>query len=150
MTAFITTAAMRRMIEDWEGLVLTAYRDVVGVLTVGYGHTGSDVIPGLTITAGQADTLLSNDLHKFEVSVNAMCGEAATAQNQFDALVSFAFNLGAAALKTSTLLRLHLAGDYDGAAAEFPNWDHAGGQVVAGLLRRRQGEQAVYLNGTYA
>jgi lysozyme len=148
MTDFVTTDAMRKMIETWEGCVLTAYRDMVGVLTIGYGHTGPDVTPGITITAEQADTLLTNDLHKFELSVNGMCGSAATTQNQFDALVSFAFNLGAAALKTSTLLKLHLAGDYAGAAAEFPKWDHAGGEVVPGLLKRREGEAAVY-TGTY-
>jgi lysozyme len=150
VTDFITTDPMRGMIETWEGCVLTAYRDPVGVLTIGYGHTGPDVTPSQTITQVQADTLLINDLHKFELTVNALCGSALTTQYQFDALVSFAFNLGGNTLKTSTLLRLHLAGDYAGAAAEFPKWDHAGGEVLAGLLRRRQGEAAVYRNGTYS
>jgi lysozyme len=150
MSDFLTTVPMRQMIENWEGDQLTAYRDPVGVLTIGYGHTGSDVIPGLTITEDQADVLLTNDLHKFELAVNALCGSAPTTQNQFDALVSFAFNLGAAALKTSTLLALHLAGNYPDAADEFLKWDHAGGEVLPGLLARRQGEAAVYLTGTYS
>ena len=150
MSDFATTAQMRSMIEGWEGCELTAYRDPVGVLTIGYGHTGSDVTPGLTITQAQADALLAQDLHRFEISVNGLCGTAATTQNQFDALASFAFNLGAANLKTSTLLKYHLAGQYQQAADEFLKWDHAGGQVLPGLLRRREGERAVYLNGTYS
>lgn len=119
-------------------------------LPIGYGHTGSDVTPGLTITKNQAEILLTNDLHKTEISVNSLCGSAPTTQNQFDALVSFAFNLGAAALQTSTLLKLHLVGNYAGAAVEFPKWDHAGGEVLRGLLLRRQGEESVYSTATYA
>jgi lysozyme len=148
MPNFTTSAAMRQMIEAWEGCVLTAYTDAVGVLTIGYGHTGSDVHPGQTVTQVEADTLLANDLHKFEIAVNALVGDATT-QNQFDAMVSFAFNLGARALAGSTLLREHKAGDYPAAGAEFPKWDRAGGQELAGLLRRRQGEEAVYLNAEY-
>ena len=151
MTDFTTSDQMRRMIEAWEGCELTAYPDPgtgAEPWTIGYGHTGPDVTPGLTITQEQADLLLSGDLHRFEADVNGVCGDATT-QQQFDALTSFAYNCGFGNLRSSSLLRYHLAGDYAAAANEFQKWDHAAGQVMAGLLRRRQGEAAVYLNGQY-
>jgi len=147
--ALTTSAPMRRMIEQWEGLRLQTYSDSVGVLTIGYGHTGPDVHEGQDITDTQADVLLSFDLHKFETAVSNMLDGAPTSQTQFDALVSFAYNLGAGALKSSSLLHYHQEGQYGLATAEFPKWDHAGGRVLAGLLRRRQGEAAVYLYGKY-
>ncbi len=150
MTSYTMTEQMRGKIERWEGKYLTAYRDSVGVLTIGYGHTGSDVHEGQTITEAEADALLAKDIHSFENQVNNTLGRVATTQNQFDALVSFAFNLGFGALNGSTLMRLHKMGNYDGAAAEFAKWDHAGGQVLRGLLRRRQGEAAVYKDADYS
>jgi lysozyme len=145
-----TSPAMRKMIENWEGCVLHTYLDSVGVPTIGYGHTGADVTPGRQITQAEADALLASDLHRFEDAVNDLCADVPTTQQQFDALVSFSYNLGEGALAGSTLFRFHRDGDYAAAAAEFPKWDHAGGQVLAGLLRRRKGEAAVYLNGAYA
>ncbi len=142
-----TSATMRQMIEGWEGLRLSAYQDVVGVWTIGYGHTGG-VVPGETITQAEADTFMSNDLHTFEVAVTDYVGSAPTSQGQFDAMVSFAYNLGSGALKNSTLLKKHNAGDFQGAADEFLKWNHAGGQVLAGLTRRREGERARYLDDT--
>lgn len=152
MPNFSMTPQMRKMVEDWEGNILTAYPDP-GTggepWTIGYGHTGPDVNPGLTITQEQADALLASDLQKFERDVNGVCGDA-TNQNQFDALVSFAYNCGFGNLQASTLLRLHQAGDYPGAAGQFIRWNRAAGQVMAGLTRRREGEAAVYLNAQYA
>lgn len=147
--ALVTSSEMRKMIEAWEGLRLEAYQDSVGVWTIGYGHTGSDVHPGYVITQGIADDLMENDLHHFEAAVGNMLDGAHTTQEQFDALVSFSYNLGAGALKSSTLLKLHQAGRYEDAANEFEKWDHAGGVVLAGLQRRRSGEAEVYLNGAY-
>ena len=144
-----TSPQMRRMIAAWEGLRLTAYRDVVGVWTIGYGHTGPDVTPGLVITQEQAEMLLASDLQRFERGVSGVCGPN-TIQSRFDALVSFSYNLGLGALQGSTLLRYHLAEQYPQAAGEFLKWDHAGGQVLEGLLERRQDEAAVYLTGTYS
>lgn len=138
-----TSLTMRKMIELWEGLRLVAYYDMVGVLTIGYGHTGSDVHQGLKITQTQADQLLTNDLHKFEIAVNHLAPK--TTQNQLDALVSFSFNLGSGALASSTLLRLHNKGDYINAAAQFKRWDHAGGIEVPALLKRREAEAVMYL-----
>src|ERR1700733_14853971 len=104
--ALTTTPGMRVLIEGWEGCVLHAYPDPAtggDPWTIGYGHTGPDVHQGQTVTQAQADGLLVNDLHKFETAVEGMVGTAPTSQQQFDALVSFAFNLGAGRLKTSTL-----------------------------------------------
>jgi lysozyme len=144
-----TSAAMRAMIENWEGNELTAYQDMVGVWTIGYGHTGSDVYEGLTISQAEADELLSDDLHSFEIGVTNLVGDAATSQQQFDAMVSFSYNLGLGALGGSEVLSYHLAGNYPAAAADFNHWANAGGHQVQALLNRRNGEAAVYLNGDY-
>jgi len=126
-----------------EGLELKAYQDSVGVWTIGYGHTGSDVKRGLVITQPQAEILLAADVAWAVTAVN----KAVTApinQNQFDAMVDFTFNLGAANFTTSTLLRLLNAGDYAGAAAQFIRWNKAGGKVLAGLTKRRQAETTLF------
>jgi lysozyme len=148
MSSYTTSPSMRQMIEGFEGLRLDAYQDSVGVWTIGYGHTPAT--PGQAITQEQADSLMASDLARFERSVNGFCANSATTQGQFDAMVSFAYNLGAGALGGSTLLRLHRAGDYDGAAQEFLKWDHAGGQVLAGLTRRREAEAQVYADASPA
>jgi len=132
--------------KQFEGLDLNAYQDQVGVWTIGYGHTGKDVHPGLTITQQQADNLLMQDTQSAAAAVNRLV-TAAINQDEFDALVDFVFNLGQNALAGSTLLRKLNAGDFAGAAAEFPKWCHAGGKVVAGLVRRRQAEQQLFEQG---
>jgi lysozyme len=140
---------MRQLIEGFEGCRLEPYRDVVGVWTIGYGHTGEDVYSGCDpISQEQADQLLAADLQAFEAHVGILC--PTNTQQQFDALVSFAYNLGVGALQGSTLRRMHNAGDYDGAAGQFGRWNHAGGRVLAGLTRRRGVEAQVYANGDYS
>jgi lysozyme len=146
----LTSAQMQAMIRDWEGCVLHYYLDAVGVGTIGFGHTGKDVHPGLVITQAQADALLTSDLAAFDASVAHLIESAPTTQQQFDAMSSFAYNLGAGALAESEVLRYHLAGNYPAAAADFVQWDHAGGKVLEGLRERRLGEAAVYLDGKYA
>lgn len=144
-----TSQQMRALIESFEGCRLEPYQDSVGVWTIGYGHTGDDCYAGCDpISQQQADQLLSADLGDFETAVGGLC--PTTTQQQFDALVSFAYNLGEGSLRGSTLRRLHNAGDYDGAAGQFGRWNHAGGQVLAGLTRRRAAEAAVYANGDYS
>lgn len=141
-----------QLIEDFEGLILHSYLCPAGVWTIGYGHTGPDVRQGQAITRQQADQLLRQDVAKFVADVNSLIGSAPTTQNQFDALVSFAFNVGsdididtiAEGLGDSTLLRKHMVGDYDGAAREFLRWNRARGKVLDGLTRRRQAEAALY------
>lgn len=132
------------LIKQFEGLKLTAYRCPAGVPTVGYGHTGPDVKMGMTITEPQADALLRQDVAKFERGVEKLAPK--TTQGQFDALVSFAFNLGLKALEGSTLLRLHKAGDYQAAAPQFLRWNRAGGRILPGLTRRRAQERGLYLS----
>ncbi len=131
------------LIKSFEGLKLEAYLCPANVLTIGYGHTG-DVEEGQVITEHQAEVLLRSDLMKFERCVNALVAEPIT-QSQFDALVSFAFNLGCNALRKSTLLKKLSEGDDIGAAEEFERWNRAGGLVMAGLTRRREAERDLFL-----
>lgn len=140
-----TSAAGRALIAKFEGLRLTAYQDMVGVWTIGYGHTGPDVKPGLVISQQQAAQLLINDLARFNNGVNALVTVKIN-QNQFDALVSFSYNLGLGSLQQSTLLRLLNAGNFQAAADQFLRWNRAGGQVVAGLSRRRAAERDMFLS----
>jgi lysozyme len=132
--------------ERFEGCRLTAYQDQVGVWTIGYGHTGPDVTPGRTITQTQAQTLLAMDVGSAVSCVNTFVS-VTLAQEEFDALVDFVFNVGAGAFKGSRLLHSLNAGDFAGAAAQFELWDHAGGVVNPGLLRRRQAEAALFVSG---
>ena len=131
------------MTESFEGLRLTAYQDVAGVWTIGYGHTGADVHAGLTITTAEADKLLRADLASAEACVNRAVTAAMT-QNQFDALVDFCFNAGRGSFLGSTLLRKLNDTDFAGAAAQFGLWVHAGGKVVEGLVRRRKAEAEMF------
>jgi lysozyme len=140
-----TNAAGLKIIKDAEGLRLNAYPDPGtggAPWTIGYGHTGPDVHPGLTITSERATELLAADLARFELAVSSLC--PVTTENQFSALVSFAYNLGPGALKGSTLCRLHNEGRYIEAAAQFQRWNKAAGQVLPGLTKRRAAEAALY------
>lgn len=130
------------LIRNFEGLRLKAYVCPAGVLTIGYGSTGPHVKPGMTITAEQATELLVKDLSRFESAVARLC--PVTTDNQFSAIVSFAFNLGEGNLKNSTLRKLHNAGDYAGAAGQFGKWVRAGGRVLPGLVKRRAAEAELY------
>jgi len=129
--------------EQFEGCRLMAYQDQVGVWTIGYGHTGPEVKAGLTITQAQAAAWLAADVASAAACVNRLVA-VRLSQEEFDALVDFVFNLGQRAFANSTLLRELNAGEFAAAAAQFDLWDHAGGVVVAGLLRRRQSEAALF------
>lgn len=129
------------MLKGFEGLSLKAYEDVGGVWTIGYGSTGLHVFPGLEITERIADKFLYNDLRRFEEGVSEACQGLQLTQNQFDALVSFAFNVGLASLAKSTLLKKLLAGDFPGAADQFPRWCKVNGRTVKGLVDRRAKER---------
>lgn len=130
------------LIKSFEGLRLSAYKDVVGVVTIGYGTTAG-VKMGDTITKECAEELLREDVKRFEAQVLRLVKVPLT-QGQHDALVSFVYNLGAGNLSNSTLLRLLNAGDYAGAAAQFDRWNKAGGKTLAGLVRRRAAERALF------
>ena len=137
------------LIKQFEGCKLTAYQDSVGVWTIGYGWTkpvdGKPIRAGMTIKQETAERLLKTGLVSYENDVSRLVKVDLT-QGQFDALVSFTYNLGARPLSTSTLLRKLNAGDYAGASDEFLRWNKAGGKVLNGLTRRREAERALFLS----
>ncbi|MFJ1518449.1 lysozyme [Acinetobacter sp. ABJ_C1_1] len=136
------------LIKGFEGLRLKAYDDGVGVWTIGFGTikypNGIRVKPRDSCTSQQAEDYLRNDLSAFENAVNSLV-KAKLTQNQFDALVSFTYNLGETNLSKSTLLKKLNAGDYQGAADQFLVWNKAGGKVMKGLVRRREAERSLFL-----
>ena len=115
--------------------------------TIGWGSTGADIKKGVVWTQKQCDDRFSSHLGEFAEKVAKLLDGAKTSQNQFDAMVSFAYNVGPANLASSTLLRKHKAGDFAGAAAEFGKWNKANKKVMAGLTRRRAAEAALYAKG---
>ncbi|EMI4477667.1 lysozyme [Enterobacter hormaechei subsp. xiangfangensis] len=137
------------LIKQFEGCKLTAYQDSVGVWTIGYGWTqpvdGKPIRAGMTIKQETAERLLKTGLVSYESDVSRLVKVGLT-QGQFDALVSFTYNLGARSLSTSTLLLKLNAGDYAAAADEFLRWNKAGGKVLNGLTRRREAERALFLS----
>ncbi|HEJ8022150.1 TPA: lysozyme [Serratia liquefaciens] len=137
------------LIKRFEGLELKAYLDCVGVWTIGYGWTqpvdGKKIGPGMVIDQATADRLLKCGVVQFEQGVNQMVKVKIT-QGQFDALVSFAYNLGLRSLSTSTLLQKLNAGDKQGAANEFGRWVNAGGVKLNGLVKRRAAEREMFLS----
>lgn len=110
--------------------------------TIGWGSTGKDIRKGLIWTQAQCDERFARHVQEFVRDVNTALAGAPTTQNQFDALVSFHYNTGA--IHKATLTKLHRAGKFDAAAAEFLRWNRAGGRILPGLTRRRQAEAALY------
>lgn len=130
------------IIKRFEGLSYTSYRCPAGVWTIGYGHTRG-VKEGDEICDVGAEELLKKDVESAERAVNTFVDVDLT-QEQFDALVSFVFNLGVGNFKKSTLLRKLNKEDYKGAAKEFPRWNKAGGRELRGLTRRRNAEMKLF------
>ena len=153
-------------IKQFEGLRLTAYNDGTGVMTIGYGHTG-DVKAGETITQAQADSYFNADV-KWAVDAVNNAVKVELQQNQFDALVSFTYNVGEGAFKSSTLLKDLNTGDYKsvpsqldrwiyagektGMLAEFVRWAHLGSgkEVSPVLMARREKEGKLFESGSYS
>lgn len=136
------------IIKEFEGLELKAYADPVGILTIGWGHT-SGVKRGDTCTKEEAEKFLHHDLKVAEAGLDALVTVPLTS-NQRSALISFIFNLGVSKFKwykgKAPTLRLKLnAGDYTGAANEFPKWVYGGGARLRGLIRRRAKERELFL-----
>jgi lysozyme len=129
--------------ESFEGCALIPYQDVAGVWTDGYGNT-HNVVPGQAITQAQAEADLLRNVAEAVAAVNRLV-HIAMSQDEFDSLVDFTFNLGIGNFAGSTLLKLLNARDIEGAANEFQKWSEAGGHVVAGLLRRRLAERALFV-----
>jgi len=129
---------------------LETYIDPVGVPTIGWGQTGREATIGRKITRDEAEAMFRRTVGKFEEQVTAsLVGGAPTNQNQFDALFSFAYNVGIGALRSSSVLRHHKAGRYERAANSFALWNkgriNGRLQVLRGLVRRRADEAARYM-----
>lgn len=133
------------LVREFEGCRLTSYQDGGGVWTIAYGHTAG-VGPNQTCTEEQADAWLDCDLRAADKAVTNHLAVKVT-QNQFDALVSFTFNVGAENFEKSILLRLLNLGQSLGAANDFLQWDHIKGKVSGGLLNRRRAEKDLFLEG---
>jgi len=130
------------LIKKFEGLELEAYKCAAGVLTIGYGHTAG-VQEGDVWTKEQADENLKVDMEEYAGYINDLV-ECPLSQNQFDALVSWVYNLGPANLKASTLLKRLNAGDYADVPNQIKRWNKAGGKVLEGLIRRREAEALLF------
>lgn len=133
------------LIKSFEGLRLNSYQDSVGVWTIGYGTTRG-IGPGMTITNDQAEQMLMKDIARFELEVERLV-KVPLSQRQWDALLSFVYNVGTVNLGTSTLLKLLNARDYAAAAEQFPRWNKAGGKVLNGLVKRRAAERRMFVGG---
>lgn len=143
----IPSPACTELVDRFEGCVLKAYPDPGtngDPWTIGVGHTGPEVHKGLIWTKDQARAALLDDLAKAAVVVNALIGRAKTTQGEFDALVSLCFNIGGSNLRTSALLRKHMAGEKAEAADQFGRWTRAAGRILPGLVKRRAAEAAIY------
>nr|DAL44979.1 MAG TPA_asm: endolysin R21 like protein [Caudoviricetes sp.] len=130
------------MVKDLEGVEYKAYRDVIGVYTICYGHVGKDIMLGKTYTQSECDALLNKDLHKTAKAIDPYI-KVEISDFTRAALYSFAYNVGATNFKTSTLLKLLNDGKKSEACAQLKRWVYAGGKKWQGLVNRREVEYAV-------
>lgn len=138
------------MIKHHEGFVRKPYQDPIGLWTVGVGHLIGDgkKLPkewNKEFTDEEVDNILCEDLERFEIGIQRLTKVPLT-QSQFDALVSFSFNVGLGNFQSSTLRSKLNRGDYEGASNEFPKWRKAGGKILKGLVRRRADERNLFLS----
>lgn len=134
-----------KLIKNFEGCRLEAYKCPAGIWTVGYGHTGSTVHQGLKISQSEADSLLKTDLIIHCNNVSKLV-KVPLNQNQFDALVSLEYNIGYGNFSRSTLLKLLNTKNYKDAAEQFAVWRLGGGKILPGLVRRRKAEKDLFLS----
>lgn len=137
------------LIKKFEGLRLNSYLDSVSIPTIGYGSTGPDIKLGMTWTLNQAINRLCRDLEYFEKGISDLLLVSVT-ENEFSALVCFAYNVGLGNLRKSTLLKLINSNKKTEAAKEFLKWNKAGGKVLDGLTKRRQAESELFLKQSSA
>lgn len=143
-----TSEKINSMIKAWEGCRLKAYRCPAGVWTIGYGHT-EGVKAGMTITQQQADAMFEEEIEKFEKQVRPLVADVKLTQNQYDALVSLAYNIGVGGLKKSTLLKKVKANPNDPSIrTSFMQWIRGGGKILPGLQKRREMEANHYFSNT--
>jgi lysozyme len=130
-----------------KGDMIHAYKCPAGVTTIGWGHTnhhGRQFDMNAKWTQAECDAALREDMERFEVAVRRLV-TVPLAYHEFDALVSFTYNVGEGNLGKSTLLKKVNKGDMEGAADEFPKWNKANGKVMSGLTRRRNSERLMFL-----
>lgn len=132
------------LVKEFEGFKLEAYKCPAGIWTIGYGHTGEGVTEGLRITTKEAEDFLRSDLIEADQAIFDYCDITLT-DNERAALLSFVFNVGASAFRTSTLLKLLNYGDHEAAAKQFSRWTKAKGKDLPGLVRRRAAEMKLFL-----
>lgn len=139
----------RALVKSFEGCVLSAYPDPGSKngepWTIGFGATGPGISKGVVWTQEQADARFDEDIDAFAAKVWDMVKDVPTTQYQLDALTSLGYNIGLGSLQRSTVMRLHRAGDYKGAARAFLMWNKNDGKVMRGLTRRRMAESDLYL-----
>lgn len=140
----LTSDEGKEFIKSNEGCRLKPYQDQGGTWTVGYGKTGTDVVPGVSWSQSRAERAFEDSIESFEDELNGMLKVDVT-QNQFDALMDFVYNLGPAALQRSTLLKKVNAEDFNNAANEFLKWTLVAGRIDPGLVKRRKAERLFFL-----
>lgn len=140
------------IIKHYESIRLDSYLDPKGIATIGWGHTGVDVAHPMSVSAEEANRLLSKDVAFVEKQLYRILSREPESQNQFDAIVSWAFNIGCGRASKSTLIRLFNLGDYTGASKEFMRWNSCKikGEIVVlkGLNKRRNTERQLFDTGT--
>tara|TARA_B100001059_G_C17748281_1_gene535620 strand:- start:268 stop:777 length:510 start_codon:yes stop_codon:yes gene_type:complete len=132
----------KNLIKKFEGCELEAYKCAAGVWTIGYGHIKT-AVEGMKIDQATANELFDEEMGEYETYVNTAVN-VPLSQNQFDALVSWVFNLGNGNLNASTMLKVINSGDHAGVPAQIKRWNKAGGKVLDGLIRRREAEALLY------
>jgi len=132
----------KNLIKKFEGCELEAYKCAAGVWTIGYGHIKT-AVEGMKIDQATANELFDEEMGEYETYVNTAV-TVPLSQNQFDALVSWVFNLGNGNLNASTMLKVINSGDHAGVPAQIKRWNKAGGKVLEGLIRRREAEALLY------
>ena len=132
----------KNLIKKFEGCELEAYKCAAGVWTIGYGHIKT-AVEGMKIDQATANELFDEEMEEYETYVNTAV-TVPLSQNQFDALVSWVFNLGNGNLNASTMLKVINSGDHAGVPAQIKRWNKAGGKVLEGLIRRREAEALLY------
>lgn len=147
LAALAISAAGLTLVKHHEGKVLAGYKDPVGIVTACYGHTATAKL-GKKYTVAECEALLKQDVAVTEAAIKRLVKVPIT-QDQYDALVSFVFNVGPTAFAKSTLLRKLNAGDCWGAANELPRWDKAGGKTLPGLTRRRNDERISFIKACH-
>ena len=151
MTRQISPHGLEKL-KQWEGLKTKAYKDAGGVWTIGYGHTAMAGSPqpyqGQVITAAEAENILLKDLVQYEAAIENNVNVKLN-DNQFAALVSFAFNVGIGAFKNSTLLKKLNQGDFNAVPTELMKWTKAGGKKLQGLVNRRRAEGYLWMEGAF-